>query len=91
MKSNTMVYTTKEHGDGGYTILTQDGGTAFVHESDNLIHLTLCQNRFAQDDDEGKQYIKDFPLGTDRKSIVKYALDWLVVSTNAQIQFHYVK
>lgn len=77
-----MVYTTKEHGDGG---------TAFVHESDNLIHLTLCQNRFAQDDDEGKQYIKDFPLGTDRKSIVKYALDWLVVSTNAQIQFQYVK
>jgi hypothetical protein len=86
-----MVYTTKEHGDGDYTILTQDGGTAFVHESDNMIHLTLCQNRFAQDDDEGKQYYKDFPSGTERKTVINYALDWLVVSSIEKTQFHYVK
>ena len=91
MKSNTMLYTIKEHGDGEYTILTQDGGTAFVHESDNLIHLTLCKTRFAQDDDEGDQYLKDFPPGTERKTIINYALDWLVFSPTAQIKFQYVK
>lgn len=84
-----MIYTIKQHpNDRNFSVLTEDGGRGDVHDNGEGLVLTLYQNRYPGDDDEGKQHLIDFPYDTPRSIMVTESLNWLAPAIK---QFTYVK
>ena len=83
-----MIYTIKQHHDREFTVLTEDGGRGDVHDNGEGLILTLYQNRYPGNNDDGKQYIVEFTYDTPRGTMVTEALKWLAPTIK---QFTYVK
>ncbi len=84
-----MIYTIKQHiNDRNFSVLTEDGGRGDVHDNGEALILTLYQNRYPGNNDDGKQYIVEFTYDTPRGTMVTEALKWLAPTIK---QFTYVK
>ena len=84
-----MIYTIKQHiNDRNFSVLTEDGGRGDVHDNGEALILTLYQNRYPGNNDDGKQYIVEFTYDTPRGTMVTEALNWLAPNIK---QFTYVK
>jgi hypothetical protein len=83
-----MIYTIKQHHDRNFSVLTEDGGRGDVHDNGEALILTLYQNRYPSNNDDGKQYIIEFTYDTPRGTMVTEALNWLAPNIK---QFTYVK
>ena len=84
-----MIYTIKQHpNDRNFSVLTEDGGRGDVHDNGEALILTLYQNRYPGNNDDGKQYIVEFTYDTPRGTMVTEALNWLAPAIK---QFTYVK
>jgi hypothetical protein len=83
-----MIYTIKQHHDRNFSVLTEDGGRGDVHDNGEALILTLYQNRYPSNNDDGKQYFIEFTYDTPRGTMVTEALNWLAPTIK---QFTYVK
>jgi hypothetical protein len=83
-----MIYTIKQHHDRNFSVLTENGGRGDVHDNGEMLILTLYQNRYPDDDDDGKQYFIEFTYDTPRGTMVTKALNWLAPNIK---QFTYVR
>jgi hypothetical protein len=83
-----MIYTIKQHHDRNFSVLTEDGGRGDVHDNGEALILTLYQNRYPSNNDDGKQYIIEFTYDTPRGTMVTEALNWLAPTIK---QFTYVR
>ena len=83
-----MIYTIKQHHDREFTVLTENGGRGDVHDNGEGLILTLYQNRYPGNNDDGKQYIVEFTYDTPRGTMVTEALNWLAPTIK---QFTYVR
>ena len=72
-----MIYTVKNIGSEGYTVLTEDKGLAYIDSNGTGWLVILHQNRYDNNPDEGKQQLKEFPYGTPLQEMVDFCLNWL--------------
>jgi hypothetical protein len=83
-----MIYTIKQHHDRNFSVLTEDGGRGDVHDNGEALILTLYQNRYPSNNDDGKQYFIEFTYDTPRDTMVTESLNWLAPNIK---QFTYVR
>jgi hypothetical protein len=71
-------------------VISEDGGVVSIYHNDENQVSMYYQDRITEDMDpdeiwetlaEGKAYLKDWPEGTHRDTIILDALDWLVFPT----------
>ena len=88
-----MRYRIKEINEMEFDVIAEDGGVVAIHHNDEHLVSTYYQTRISNDIDpdeiwetlaEGKAYVKDWPDGTHRDTIILDALDWLVFPAPAE-------
>jgi hypothetical protein len=85
-----MKYRINEINEMEFDVISEDGGVVSIYHNDENQVSMYYQDRITEDMDpdeiwetlaEGKAYLKDWPEGTHRDTIILDALDWLVFPT----------
>jgi hypothetical protein len=85
-----MKYRINEINEMEFDVIAEDGGVVSIYHNDENQVSMYYQDRITEDMDpdeiwetlaEGKAYLKDWPEGTHRDTIILDALDWLVFPT----------
>jgi hypothetical protein len=85
-----MKYRVNEINEMEFDVIAEDGGVVSIYHNDENQVSMYYQSRITEDMDpdeiwdtlgSGKAYLKDWPVGTHRDTIILDALDWLVFPT----------